>query len=118
MAYTRFANRTPIYQQTTVFKPRSITPQLDFKDVGRHYIVIAQLQGFEPRQVKVQVETPNLLVIQGLSEMGSFQRKFELPIDASIDGAEAIWSRGFLTITFPKYSNPHRTPPLIVIHYT
>eukprot|EP00250_Pteridium_aquilinum_P025596 c31162_g1_i1 orf=3-239(-) len=72
----------PTCYQLEVFKEEAITPKVECKDAGNQYVLIANLHGFEPGQVEVQVERQRGLVVRGHSRTSSFRHSLELPADA------------------------------------
>jgi HSP20 family protein len=94
-------------------------PAVDIVDLEKEIQVRAELPGMEEKDVDVEI-TDNILTIKGerkeereegekegryyLSERryGSFERSLRLPESADCDKPDAKFSKGVLTIKFPK----------------
>ncbi len=92
-------------------------PTVDLLEKDDHYIVKAELPGFDPSKVDIRVEG-NLLTLKGeynqegekqegeyhLRErrQGNFTRTFSLPTPVNADKATAEFENGVLTLNLPK----------------
>ncbi|KAI5057503.1 hypothetical protein GOP47_0027518 [Adiantum capillus-veneris] len=94
------------------YLPKLNMPKLECKDAGRQYVVNANLAGFEPSQVKVELEGSQTLVVRGCSNLGQFHLTCRIPPDAWLEGVQTNWCNGFLTVIFPKSFTPYRPPYL------
>lgn len=94
-------------------------PAVDIADLEKEIQVRVELPGMEEKDIDVEI-SENMLTIRGekkeereegekegryyLSERryGSFERSLRLPESANCDKVDARFSKGVLTITFPK----------------
>ncbi|KAI3705561.1 hypothetical protein L1987_75800 [Smallanthus sonchifolius] len=94
----------------------------DVKEYPTSYVFIVDMPGVKSRDIKVQVEEDNVLVISGERKreeekegmkyvrmerrMGKLMRKFALPENADTDKISAICQDGVLTVTVEKVPPP------------
>lgn len=94
-------------------------PRADVAETERDYLVTMELPGFDPSEVEVRM-TDNQLVVRGdradteeseerrylriETSRGAFERRFELPGDATSDteAIQAMFRNGVLEIRIPK----------------
>jgi HSP20 family protein len=92
-------------------------PPVDMSETEDGYTISAELPGLKKEDVHVEVED-HLLTISGSKEdvhkgkrkhhqyaerrFGSFKRALTLPRDADLEGIDASFDNGVLTITIPK----------------
>lgn len=99
------------------FSPTAFRPSVDLVDEGGHIRVNAELPGLDREDVEITAQE-GLLTLRGEKRgedsreedgcyrveryFGSFQRAIPLPTDVDIEGAEAKFDKGLLTIRLPK----------------
>lgn len=99
------------------FSPTLFTPSVDVVDEKSTLVVSAELPGLGKDDVKLMVDH-GVLTITGEKKhefeededgcfrteryFGSFHRAIPLPVDVQLDGAEANFDKGVLTVKFPK----------------
>lgn len=94
-------------------------PRADVAETERDYLVTMELPGFDPSEVEVRM-TDDQLVVRGdradteeseerrylriETSRGAFERRFELPGDATADteATQAMFRNGVLEIRIPK----------------
>lgn len=102
----------------------------DIKDSGDHYVIEAELPGFDKEDIKVDYEN-NYLTIQAKRESlakeerdnyirqerhyGEFVRRFFVE-DIDENTIEATFKNGILTLNCPKVAIPETTHKRIEIH--
>ena len=107
-------------------------PALDIVDLEKEIQVRAELPGMEEKDIDIQI-SDDMLTIRGekkeereegekegryyLSERryGSFERSLRLPESANRDKADARFSKGVLTITFPKTKEALKKPKKVTV---
>jgi HSP20 family protein len=92
-------------------------PALDLVESGDKFVVKAELPGFTPEQVDIQIEG-NTLTLKGQLQDESkeegeyhvrerrqvnFTRTLALPVAVNADKAAASFENGVLTLTLPKH---------------
>jgi HSP20 family protein len=95
-------------------------PRVDLMESEKDITVTADIPGMDEKDIDVSVAN-GVLTISGEKSTektdksgtyhrmersyGSFRRDIELPEDVEVDKAEAVFSKGVLTITLPKPEN-------------
>lgn len=98
-------------------RPASYLPDMDISENENQFEVLADLPGFDPADISVEVESDGL-VIQGKQEKkeeekdknylrlerqtGSFYRKVNFPPSADLQNLHCRSKNGVLSITIPK----------------
>jgi HSP20 family protein len=93
------------------------TPRVDIREEDKHFVILADIPGVEPRDIEVSMDK-GVLSIKGerKSEIhedngnatrversyGAFHRRFALPDSADADGISASGKHGVLEISIPK----------------
>lgn len=94
-------------------------PKIDVKEENDQYVVIADLPGMDPKDLKIEIDK-ELLTISGSRHeeheskekkgfirlersTGSFSRQVYLPNASDADKASADYDNGTLTISVPKH---------------
>jgi HSP20 family protein len=120
-----------LFQDAFVLPAGQPTPRgpgaLDIYEEGDNLVVAAHVPGIKPEDIDVQVER-GVLTIRAETKAeeerkdrnylvrehraGSFVRSVRLPEWADVDGAQAAFKHGVLSVTFPKAkpAQPHRIP--------
>lgn len=96
--------------------------KLDIKESDSLYTVLAELPGVRKEDIHLDIQgrvvTIRAEVRQHDSQeqderplrseryYGSIARSFELPMDVTLDGVNARFDNGLLTLSLPKQSNP------------
>lgn len=96
--------------------------KLDVKESDSLYTVLAELPGVRKEDIHLDIQgrvvTIRAEVRQHDSQeqeerllrseryYGSVARSFELPMDVTLDGVNARFDNGLLTLSLPKQSNP------------
>ncbi|GAB4854510.1 hypothetical protein Ancab_023092 [Ancistrocladus abbreviatus] len=99
----------------------------DVKEYPNSYQFIVDMPGLKSREIKVQVEDDNVLMISGERKrdeekegvkyvrmerrVGNFLRKFVLPENASTEAITAVCQDGVLTVTVEKLPPPESKKP-------
>lgn len=107
-------------------KAMAATPA-DIKEFPNFYEFIVDMPGLKSRDIKVQVEDDNVLLISGDRKreeekegaryvrmerrVGKFMRKFVLPENANTDAISAVCQDGVLTVTVQKLPPPEPKKP-------
>lgn len=94
-----------------------LSPSIEVKESDKELIITAELPGVDEKDIDVSLSN-NTLTIKGekkaereekgdnyyVSERsyGNFSRSFTLPYEVDQDAIEARFSKGVLTLTFPK----------------
>jgi HSP20 family protein len=107
------------------FSPSTFSPSMDLVDEGTHIRVTAELPGLDRDDIQLSVHE-GALTLRGEKKheqtkqeegcyrteryFGSFQRSIPLPGDVDLEGADAKFEKGVLTVRFPKTqpSDPER----------
>ncbi|KAJ7544978.1 hypothetical protein O6H91_09G101300 [Diphasiastrum complanatum] len=101
---------------------------VDVKELPNAYIFVVEVPGLKNKDVKVQIENDRILKISGERKRednsssdikyvrversaGKFMRKFNLPVNASVDSISAACQDGLLTIVVPKIPPPEPYKP-------
>ncbi len=92
-------------------------PPLDVYETGDRFVINVELPGVAPDQVDISVEDSTLMITgerrfyEGVAEdsfhrverrFGTFGRTLTLPSNANLEGIEASFDAGILTIDVPK----------------
>ena len=95
-------------------------PDLELHETEKEYTVAVELPGVDEKDVTIEVQADNTLVIRGekKSEVkeedtkggtyrserlyGTFYRALELPYDTKVDDIGASFDKGVLTVIIPK----------------
>ncbi len=104
----------------TSFRPEW-SPPVDVSQKGDVAVVRIELPGVDPQELNISLRG-DVLDIAGLKPKagtecdenfhqtecgcGGFHRSIRLPFAVQGDQAEAVYDRGILTITLPRYRNP------------
>lgn len=115
-ARARWPGWEPFFNWSRAFRYGSV-PALDMYETDRDLVVEAEVPGYSPQDIQVQV-SPDVLVLRGKvsssreergegyyvkeREAGTFTRTVRLPAEVVPDGASARYKNGVLTITIPK----------------
>jgi HSP20 family protein len=107
-----------------------LTPAIDLVEKDERFEITAELPGMEENSVEVKV-AGNMLTIRGekreekeekdkqyhLSERryGSFQRTFQIPAGVDVDGIDASFAKGVLTVSLPKSPEARRAEKKIEV---
>jgi HSP20 family protein len=99
------------------FSPGTFQPRLDVVDDGDALRVIAELPGMDRKDVEIMIED-DAIVLRGEKKLeseieekgcyrverafGSFQRMIPLPDGVDVNGVEAKFDNGVLTLRLPK----------------
>lgn len=106
-------------------KAMAATPA-DVMEYPNSYVFIVDMPGIKASEIKVQVESENVLVVSGERKrdpkekdnkdgvkyvrmerrFGKFMRKFVLPDNANVDKISALCQDGVLTVTVEKVPPP------------
>ncbi len=94
------------------------TPEIDIKEEDQFYVVTADMPGMEKKDIKINMDQYNNLVIEGERDTetkkekkgyicferykGTFFRKFSLPGVVDAQGIKAKYQNGVLEINIPK----------------
>ena len=94
-----------------------LPPAADVYETDEEYVVELEVPGFGEKELAVEV-TDHMLTVKGERTEANeekektyrrrerlehaFQRRFELPVEANLDAAEARFDKGVLTIHAPK----------------
>lgn len=107
------------FEPDWVFKRENLllSPSIEVKESDKELIITAELPGVEEKDIDVSL-SDNTLTIRGekkaekeekgdnyyVSERsyGNFSRSFTLPYEVDADAIKAKFSKGVLTVTFPK----------------
>ncbi|RTR03899.1 Hsp20/alpha crystallin family protein [Halomonas nitroreducens] len=97
--------------------PELLRPRLDIAERDNDYRITVEVPGVEEKDIKLSLDD-NRLVIEGEKRQettskedryqrversyGSFRRLLDLPSDARIEGIEATFEKGVLTIIVPR----------------
>ncbi|MCO5605059.1 hypothetical protein L7F22_059237 [Adiantum nelumboides] len=95
---------------------------VDVKEYPNSYVFIADMPGLKSSDIKVTVESGNVLLLSGERKKEEespevkylsmerrtlkFMRKFTLPSDANVENISAACQDGVLTVTVPKIPPP------------
>lgn len=94
-----------------------LAPRVDAIEDTAAYIIVAELAGVAKEDVTITVKervltitgekkrpvsTENVQFLAKGRRFGKFERSFELPENASVDGIKAEFAHGLLTLTVPK----------------
>ncbi|KAI5077401.1 hypothetical protein GOP47_0007874 [Adiantum capillus-veneris] len=97
---------------------------VDVKEYPNSYVFIADMPGLKSSDIKVSVESGNVLLLSGERKKEEepadvkvkylsmerrtlkFMRKFTLPSDANVENISAACQDGVLTVTVPKIPPP------------
>ncbi|KAL9442126.1 hypothetical protein AB3S75_020608 [Citrus x aurantiifolia] len=105
----------------------------DVMEYPNSYVFVVDMPGIKASEIKVQVESENMLVVSGERKrdpkekdnkdgvkyvrmerrFGKFMRKFVLPDNANVDKISALCQDGVLTVTVEKV--PPRQPKTIQV---
>lgn len=107
-------------------KAMAATPA-DVTEHPKSYVFIVDMPGLKSGDIKVQVESDNVLLISGERKreeekegakylrmerrVGKFMRKFVLPENANTDAISAVCQDGVLTVTVEKLPPPEPKKP-------
>lgn len=108
-------------------KAMAATPA-DVVEYPNSYVFIVDMPGIKAGEIKVQVESENVLVVSGERRrqkdkkdgvkyvrmerrMGKFMRKFVVPENADMDKISAVFQDGVLTVTVEKLPPPEPKKP-------
>ncbi|GLT75959.1 hypothetical protein SLA2020_476480 [Shorea laevis] len=107
-------------------KAMAATPA-DVKEYPNSYVFIVDMPGLKSGDIKVQVESDNVLLISGERKpeeekegakylrmerrVGKLMRKFVLPENANTDAISAVCQDGVLTVTVEKLPPPEPKKP-------
>ncbi|KAL9445019.1 hypothetical protein AB3S75_018088 [Citrus x aurantiifolia] len=106
-------------------KAMAATPA-DVMEYSNSYVFIVDMPGIKASEIKVQIESENVLVVSGERKrdpkekdnkdgvkyvrmerrFGKFMRKFVLPDNANVDKISALCQDGVLTVTVEKVPPP------------
>jgi len=101
------------------FNANLANPAVDLIEREDSFVVRAELPGFSPENVDIQIEG-NVLHMRGQinqsneengqyhlreRQMVSFYRSVTLPRAVNSEGAEAVFENGVLTLTLPKHES-------------
>lgn len=106
-------------------KAMAATPA-DVMEYPNSYVFIVDMPGIKASEIKVQIESENVLVVSGERKrdpkekdnkdgvkyvrmerrFGKFMRKFVLPDNANVDKISALCQDGVLTVTVEKVPPP------------
>lgn len=106
-------------------KAMAATPA-DVMEYPNSYVFVVDMPGIKASEIKVQVESENVLVVSGERKrdpkekdnkdgvkyvrmerrFGKFMRKFVLPDNANVDKISALCQDGVLTVTVEKVPPP------------
>ncbi|KAH7574427.1 hypothetical protein JRO89_XS03G0294700 [Xanthoceras sorbifolium] len=116
-------------------KAMAATPA-DVVEYPNSYVFIVDMPGIKAGEIKVQVESENVLVVSGERKrdkerenkdsgvvkyvrmerrVGKFMRKFVLPENANMDKISAVCQDGVLTVTVEKLPPPEPKKPKTVV---
>ena len=100
------------------------SPTTDVKETGEAVIVTSELPGADPEQICVDL-SDGVLTIKGEKQAesekkeahhyykerykGAYMRSFRLPCPVSVEGTEAHFAKGVLTVTLPKAPEAEKT---------
>ena len=107
------------------FSPARFDPRIDVVDEEDGLRLTAELPGLDRDDVTLELDGGNLVihgekrnehestengVYRSERYFGTFRRVLPLPADLDVDGAQATFSKGVLSVRFPKTSS-HREAP-------
>lgn len=109
---------SPLWDQN-----QSFLPAMDIKELQKSFEIIADLPGFDPKNIQVEVENDGI-IISGKHEkkeesnkanylrmersMGSFYRKISFPPSADLEHVTCRSMHGVLTVIIPKRSEAQK----------
>jgi HSP20 family protein len=127
----RFFEAEPLRRYGTSFGLSA--PAVDVVEKEKEYQILAELPGFDEKDVEVSI-ADDMLTIKGekkeekeekakeyhVSERryGAFQRSFQLPSGVSAERVEANFQKGVLTVTLPKPLEAQKKEKKIAIKAT
>ncbi len=94
-----------------------LSPRVDVLEADHGYTVTAELPGLEEKELKVELSDGTLTIEGektaerndtkgdfhvGERSFGTFKRSFQVPADVDIEGIDAAFKNGVLTVTLPK----------------
>jgi HSP20 family protein len=116
-----FDNRQAFIREPIAYSGSNWTPQVDIKESGTEFTVMADIPGVSPEDVDITLHN-GVLTIKGERSIdeedennnykrrerirGSFFRQFTLPDSTDEDAIEAKASHGVIEITIPKAKKP------------
>ena len=94
-----------------------LKPHVDVREADSDYTVTAELPGLDEKELKVELNDGSL-TIEGEKKaerdddsgdfhvversFGTFKRTFQVPEDVNVDGIDAAFKNGVLTVVLPK----------------
>jgi HSP20 family protein len=115
----------PFWAQETSPAPRfsggMLKPSLDLGVTDKEYSIAVEIPGVDQKDIKLEIVNDTLIIHGEKKQVsedkgknyyrlersyGSFQRVLSLPEDADQNGVKARFSKGVLTVTFPRKSVP------------
>ncbi len=128
--FNRYANR--VFHQHLAESSFSHYPKLNMIEEKDRYILKFELAGMKKSDIKLSLESNNLLVLSGEKRAenreqngtyykeeisyGKFQRAISLPKDANSDKMETKYKDGLLTVTIPKQEVTKEKSKVITIN--
>lgn len=113
---------TPVLRE--ISDQSSFVAPMDIMEDEKEFKVVADLPGFNPEKVDIEVGDNNNVVLSGTREdenkeegrnfircersSGSFYQKLDFPASADLDNMKCTAKNGVLTLTVPKKENSAR----------
>ena len=123
----------PFRRAVSEWEPRwlsDMNPATDIVEKGQGYEITAELPGLDEKNIELKLSN-STLTIKGekrqeieekkknsyLSERhyGAFERSFQVPQDVDETKIEASFSKGLLTVTFPKSAEAQKSAKTIAV---
>ncbi|MDA0261292.1 MAG: Hsp20/alpha crystallin family protein [Proteobacteria bacterium] len=107
-----------------------LNPRVNVVESDDGYSVAAELPGLDEKELKVELND-GLLTIEGEKKVeqdsetgnyhlvertfGTFKRTFTVPTDVDVDGIDATFKNGVLTVTLPKKEEAKKAAKTIAV---
>ena len=126
-AFGRFDPPAPAAEDEHVAQ---LKPRVDVREAEGDYTVTAELPGLDEKELKVELND-GYLTIEGEKKaerdddsgdfhvvertFGTFKRTFQVPKDVNVDGIDAAFKNGVLTVVLPKKEEAKKTVKTISV---
>ena len=107
-----------------------LSPRLDMREGDDGYTVTAEMPGLDEKELKVEL-SDGYLTIEGEKKaahdddkggfhvversFGTFKRSLQVPADVDVEGIDAAFANGVLTVTLPKKEEAKATVRKIAV---
>jgi HSP20 family protein len=77
-------------------------PLVDIYEDEDKIRVVLEMPGVDENKIKVEAVDERHIVVEGSNHDRKYRKEIELPTDANVDAAEAVYKNGVLEIKLPK----------------